>query len=64
MRALRPLDYFQTATTLVFILLGAVVLVRACSAGAWPACLFGAVMFAYGIYRARAIARFLHQGGK
>ncbi len=57
MRTLRPIDRFQVATTAAYVLLGAVIVFRAAAVQVWFGCVFGAVMLAFGVYRAQAIVR-------
>jgi uncharacterized membrane protein HdeD (DUF308 family) len=64
MRTLRPIDRFQILTTIAYVLLGAVILLRAAAAQAWFGCVFGAVMLAFGVYRAQAIVRARREIGR
>ena len=61
MRRLRAIDFFQMATTALFVVLGATIVVRSATAGVWMGCVVGAVMFAFGIYRWTAIVRALRE---
>lgn len=61
MTHLRPIDYFQIVTTMLFIALGTVAAVRSALAGVWMGCAVGAVMFAYGVWRTKAIMRALRE---
>ncbi|MFB3880716.1 MAG: hypothetical protein ACE149_05605 [Armatimonadota bacterium] len=61
MRRLRAIDFFQIATTALFVLLGATIAVRSAQAGVWMGCVVGAVMLSFGIYRWSAIARALRE---
>jgi len=63
-RLLRAIDIFQIATTGLFLALGAVIVVRAAALGLWVGCVVGAVMFAYGVHRSRAIVRALREVGR
>ena len=63
MSRLRPIDRFQVATTGLFIMLGAVILVRAGFRGApWGSYGVGAMFIAYGCYRIGFIMRSLRDG--
>jgi len=65
MSPLRPLDYFQIATTGLLVLLGAIILVRSHAlAAAAPGYLIGLGFLGYGLYRARFIVRALRRPGK
>ena len=65
MSRLRPLDYFQTATTALLVVLGLIILVRARALGApAPSYVIGLTFFAYGVYRARFILRALREARK
>ena len=56
MRSLRPIDWFQTCTTGLLILLGVLILVRAATRGApLGSYAIGLAFLAYGLYRARFI---------
>ncbi len=60
MRALRPLDYFQIATTALMALLGALILLRSFARAApLPSYLIGLAFLGYGLYRARFVLRAL-----
>lgn len=61
MRRLRAIDCFQITTTVLFVALGATIIVRSARAGVWMGCVVGAVMFAFGIYRWSAIVRALRE---
>jgi lipopolysaccharide export LptBFGC system permease protein LptF len=60
-RRLRAIDCFQIATTVLFVALGATIIVRSARAGVWMGCVVGAVMFAFGVYRWSAIVRALRE---
>ncbi len=61
MRRLRAIDFFQMATTALFVVLGATIIVRSVGVGVWMGCVVGAVMLAFGIYRWAAIVRALRE---
>ncbi len=61
MKPLRPIDYFQMATTFLFLALGAILAVRSSLQEIWMGSAVGAVMFFYGVWRTKAIARALRE---
>jgi hypothetical protein len=65
MTRLRPLDCFQIITTVLFLVLGAAILMRAAALQITSvlAYVVGAGFAALGLYRAHSILRFLHGKG-
>lgn len=61
MTRLRPIDYFQIVTSGLFLVLGAMIVVRSAMGQVWLGCAVGAVMFAYGVWRWQAIVRALRE---
>ncbi len=65
MKALGAIGVFQIVTTVLFIALGAAILVRAAARGApWGSYLVGGLFAAYGVYRAGFVVRSLSGGEK
>ena len=64
MRVLRAIDYFQISTTVLLIVLGVLILLRAETRGApIGSYVTGVAFLAYGLYRARFIVSALRGDG-
>jgi hypothetical protein len=60
MRSLSAIDRFQIFTTILLVVLGTLIIVRASILSApWGSYVIGAVFLAYGLYRAQFIMRAL-----
>jgi hypothetical protein len=65
MSRLRPLDYFQIATTALLVVLGLIILIRSRALGApAPSYAIGLAFLAYGVYRGSFILRALRGARK